>query len=93
MEFALQCARLIKDWEDASVLFASLGSDGNDGPTDAGGAIASPLTVEKGNRLGLDIEDYARRNDSYNYFKRIDDLIVTGPTRTNVMDFRFVLIG
>jgi hydroxypyruvate reductase len=93
MEFALLCADLIKEWKDVPVLFASLGSDGTDGPTDAAGAVATPDSVERGNRKGLNLKDYAERNDSYHYFQALDDLIITGPTRTNVMDFRFVLIG
>lgn len=92
MEFALWCAREIAGW-DHPVLFASLGSDGTDGPTDAAGALASPETARRGKELGLSIKDYLRRNDSYHFFQKLGDLIVTGPTQTNVMDLRFVLIG
>jgi len=92
MEFALHCARLIRDWGDRPVLFAGLGSDGNDGPTNAAGAIAVPQTAAEAEKRGLDIDDFARRNDSYHYFQPLGDLIITGPTRTNVMDFRFILI-
>lgn len=92
MEFTLHCSHLIRDWGRLPILFASLGSDGTDGPTDAAGALAEVSSVQRSRILGMDIEDFARRNDSYNYFKDLGDLIVTGPTQTNVMDFRFILI-
>jgi hydroxypyruvate reductase len=69
------------------------GSDGSDGPTDAAGAIADGLTVARARSRGMDPWDYLQRNDSYRFFKGLDDLIVTGPTRTNVMDIYMVLIG
>ncbi len=92
-EWALWCAREIAGWGETPVLFASLGSDGNDGPTDAAGAVATPDTVRRALRLGLSVEDHLRRNDSYHFFQPLGDLIVTGPTQTNVMDFQLVLIG
>jgi len=92
-EFALCCARETARWTDQRILFASLGSDGTDGPTDAAGALADPCSVARGAALNLDVDDYLARHDSYNFFKPLNDLIITGPTRTNVMDFRFVLIG
>ncbi len=92
-EFALWCAREIAGWPDERILFASLGSDGTDGPTDAAGAMADAGSVARAKALNLCIEDYLARHDSYNFFKPLGDLIITGPTRTNVMDFRFVLIG
>lgn len=92
MEFVLQCARQIADWPNQPVLFASLGSDGNDGPTEAAGAVATCDTARRGLEMGMDPDDFLRRNDSYPFFERLGDLIVTGPTRTNVMDLRFVLI-
>jgi hydroxypyruvate reductase len=42
---------------------------------------------------GLDPQDYLSRNDSYTFFEALDDLLITGPTRTNVMDVRIMLIG
>ncbi len=92
-EFALWCAREAAGWPDATILFASLGSDGTDGPTDAAGAVADSCSVARAKALNLRIDDYLARHDSYNFFKPLNDLIITGPTRTNVMDFRFVLIG
>ncbi len=92
-EFALCCAQAIADWKDRPVLFASLGSDGTDGPTDAAGAVATPQTVARAEAKGMSVQDFLRRNDSYHFFDALGDLIRTGPTRTNVMDLRLVLIG
>ncbi len=92
-EFALHCATQIADWGESPVLFAALGTDGNDGPTDAAGAIAAPDTVLRAAKQGLSARDQLERNDSYHYFKALDDLIITGPTQTNVMDIYLALIG
>jgi hydroxypyruvate reductase len=74
------------------VLVASMGSDGVDGPTDAAGAWADGETVERGTRLGLDASAALEANDAYSYFGALDDLIVTGPTGTNVMDLVLLLV-
>jgi glycerate 2-kinase len=68
------------------LVVASLATDGVDGPTDAAGAIADGTTITRGRRAGMDARDYLRRNDSYNYFRKLGDLIKTGPTGTNVND-------
>ena len=65
------------------------GTDGTDGPTDAAGAIADGDTLHR----DPDAPDYLARNDSYSYFEGLNDLIKTGPTGTNVMDVRIVLVG
>ncbi|MEE8348367.1 MAG: glycerate kinase [Acidobacteriota bacterium] len=91
-EFTLWCARQIADWNHTNLLFSSLGSDGTDGPTDAAGAVASPETARLAAAKGLSIQDYLDRNDSYHFFQKVGGLITTGPTLTNVMDLRFVLI-
>jgi hydroxypyruvate reductase len=93
MEFVLECAACLDKWEEKPLLFASIGTDGTDGPTDAAGARVTPLTLARAREQGLSIKDYLKRNDSYNFFKPLGDLIVTGPTRTNVMDLHIVLIG
>lgn len=77
----------------AEWLIISLGSDGIDGPTDAAGAWASSTTMEKAHKLSLDPSHYLSRNDSYNFFKKIGGLILTGPTHTNVMDLRLFIIN
>ncbi|MGD2126696.1 MAG: glycerate kinase [Desulfobacteraceae bacterium] len=74
------------------VVILSGGTDGNDGPTQAAGAIVDPLTVERGNALRLNASEHLNQNDSYPYFEKIDGLLMTGPTNTNVMDVRFILV-
>jgi hydroxypyruvate reductase len=72
-----------------NVVVLSAGTDGSDGPTDAAGAIADGDTL----RRNPEARQYLDRNDSYGYFEPLDDLIVTGPTNTNVMDVRILLVG
>jgi hydroxypyruvate reductase len=83
----------MESWGAEPVLISSIGSDGNDGPTDAAGASATPETARRSRSLGLDLESYLGDNDSYHYFETLGDLIITGPTQTNVMDLRFILVG
>jgi len=90
-EFALASALAIDGLDNVIVL--SGGTDGTDGPTDAAGAIADGTTVTRARESGLDPKDFLQRNDSYNFFKKLDDLVVTGPTRTNVMDLYMLLVG
>lgn len=71
----------------------SVGTDGIDGPTDAAGAWIDEQSASRAQRLGLDIDDHLARNDSYHFFRKMNQLIVTGPTRTNVMDLRMFFIG
>lgn len=77
----------------APALVASLGTDGTDGPTDAAGAVADNDTRSRSRRLGGDLAAALRDNDSHTYFRRLGDLILTGPTRTNVGDLHIVLVG
>lgn len=67
---------------------ASIGTDGIDGPTDAAGAWIDKKSHQKAKRLHLDPAEYLQNHDSYHFFKQMDQLITTGPTRTNVMDIR-----
>ena len=90
-EFALASALLIDGMNDIVVL--SAGTDGTDGPTDAAGAIVDGATISRARATGLDPFDYLKRNDSYHFFQALKDLLVTGPTRTNVMDVYMVLVG
>jgi glycerate 2-kinase len=90
MEFAMEEAWLIQ--ENPSILIASVGTDGSDGPTDAAGALADGTTLSRAEALSLDSLAYKNNNDSYTFFKQLNDLIVTGPTNTNVMDLRIILI-
>jgi glycerate-2-kinase len=75
--------------DDGVVLLAG-GTDGVDGMSEAAGAIVDGDTVERGRRLGLDAADYLARNDSNSYLAAVGDVIVTGPTGTNVGDLILV---
>jgi hydroxypyruvate reductase len=89
-EFALAAAIEIDGLE--GVVVFSGGTDGSDGPTDAAGGIVDGTTVQRGRDKGLDARSHLERNDSYPFLKLVDDLLYTGPTLTNVMDLRLVLI-
>jgi len=89
-EFALAGALEIDGVEKVVVL--SGGTDGTDGPTDAAGAIADHTTVQRGRSLGLDPNFHLDNNDAYPFFEKLGDLLITGPTHTNVMDVRVLLI-
>ena len=89
-EFALAAAIEI-DGLGGVVAFSG-GTDGTDGPTDAAGGIVDGTTVQRGRDKGLDARSYLERNDSYPFLKTVGDLLITGPTLTNVMDLRVVLI-
>jgi len=90
-EFALAAAIEIDGLEDVVIL--SGGTDGTDGPTDAAGALADGETVRRAKELGLDAEYHLLENDSYHFFKPLGDLLITGPTFTNVMDLQLVIVG
>jgi len=90
-EFVLAAALDIEGLND--VVMLSGGTDGNDGPTDAAGAIADGTTISRAGKLGLNAYEYLCDNNSYNFFKPLDDLLITGPTNTNVMDLRVLLIS
>ena len=90
-EFALAAALDIAGLPDVVVL--SAGTDGTDGPTDAAGALADGDTVSRAIGLGLAPRVALGGNDAYPFFQRLGDLVMTGPTRTNVMDVRLVLVG
>jgi hydroxypyruvate reductase len=90
-EFALAAAIGINGLPDTVIL--SGGTDGTDGPTDAAGAIAYGTTVQRARNAGLDPQAFLDNNDSYHFFEKLGDLLITGPTLTNVMDLRVVLVG
>ena len=73
-------------------LIMTLATDGSDGPNDAAGGIVDGSTAEKAVRAGIDPDTYLANNDSYNFFKQIDDQFITGPTNTNVNDLIFILV-
>jgi hydroxypyruvate reductase len=86
-EFVLAAAIDIAGLPGAVVF--SAGTDGTDGPTDAAGAIADGSTL----RRKPDARAFLDANDSYHYFEALEDLVKTGPTNTNVMDVRLVMVG
>ena len=90
-EFCLTAALEITGLPPRLVILSG-GTDGNDGPTDAAGAIVDPMTIKRGKDSGIEALEYLRNNDSYNFFKKTGELLLTGPTNTNVMDVRFILI-
>jgi hydroxypyruvate reductase len=90
-EFVLAAAIALENAGPITVL--SAGTDGTDGPTDAAGAIADSSTVARANALGLSAKESLANNNSYHFFEKVEGLIKTGPTGTNVMDVRVVLVG
>jgi len=89
-EMALMAAMRLQGVQN--VMVACLATDGSDGPTDAAGALAEDDTIARARALGLDAWDYLQRNDSYHFFSALGDLLLTGPTNTNVNDLAFVLV-
>jgi len=79
------------DWD--RIVLLSGGTDGEDGPTDAAGAVADAALVERMLTVGLNPADYLRINNSYPFFQQLDGLLKTGPTHTNVMDLRVGLVS
>ena len=90
-EMALSAALHLSGISD--VAFLSGGTDGTDGPTDAAGGIVDGNTVNEGNDKKQDICNYLENNNSYEYLKSVDGLLMTGPTGTNVMDIQILLVG
>ena len=90
MEFALEAVLKISEYKNITIL--SGGTDGTDGPTDAAGAIVDSDTLTRAGIAGLDPAKYLLKNDSYNFFNSLNDLLITVPTNTNVMDLRIMLV-
>ncbi len=91
LEFILSLAMEIDGLKNTVVF--SAGTDGTDGNTDAAGAIADGYTVMRAKEMHMDPEVYLHDNNSYPFFKGLNDLVITGPTKTNVMDIIVVLVG
>lgn len=77
----------------SNLLIACLGTDGSDGPTEAAGAFVDGETALRASRMGIEPWHYLSENNSYNFFKQLHDLIITGATGTNVMDIFIALIS
>jgi len=89
-ELALAAALALDGFPRISLL--SAGTDGTDGPTEAAGALGDGDTCARARGLGLNPADFLARNDSYHFFAALGDLLITGPTRTNVMDIVCLII-
>lgn len=89
-ELALAAALAIQGMGD--VLIASLATDGSDGPTDAAGGLVDGATVRRGDIRGLSARAALDQNDAYPFLDAVGDLIVTGPTNTNVNDLMAVFV-
>ncbi|MHB8362792.1 MAG: MOFRL family protein, partial [Patescibacteria group bacterium] len=75
---------------DSNTIFISIGTDGWDNSDFAGG-IMDDITIKKANKLGLVFDDYINNDDSYNFFKKTGDAIITGKLPSNVSDLMIVL--
>jgi hydroxypyruvate reductase/glycerate 2-kinase len=91
-EFVLAAALTLGREGLSNVTVLSGGTDGEDGPTDAAGAVADAETLLKADQLGLLPSDFLLRHDAYHFFQATGDLLRTGLTETNVMDVRVILI-
>ena len=89
-EFALSASIDISGKKN--IVMLSGGTDGTDGPTDAAGAFSDTFTLKRAEEMGLDPYRFLANNDSYHFFQKLGDLFITGPTNTNVMDLRIVLV-
>ena len=89
-ELALSAALALQGL--SGVTIASLATDGSDGPTDSAGGIADGGTVQRGQVQGLKASDYLRRHNAYPFLQATNDLLVTGPTQTNVNDLVLVFV-
>ncbi len=89
-ELALAAAIAIDGLQGVTI--TTLATDGQDGPTDAAGALVDSRTIQHARKLGMDPERYLANNDAYTFFDALDGLIRTGNTLTNVADLAFVLV-
>ena len=87
-ELALAAVPLLDGQPD--VMLVTLATDGEDGPTDAAGAVVTGETRLRGVQLGLDPEKFLNNNDAYHYFQALGDLLKPGPSGTNVNDLTFL---
>jgi hydroxypyruvate reductase/glycerate 2-kinase len=87
---ALLCARLLENVPGITILCG--GTDGSDGPTKAAGAVVDNETIIAAINKNIDIEEYIRDFNSYNFFRKTGGHIITGPTMTNVMDIVIIIV-
>ncbi|MET3666083.1 glycerate kinase [Caulobacter sp. 1776] len=91
LEYLLGLAIALQGAPDICALACD--TDGIDGTDDAAGAIVLPDTLVRAKQVGVDPVQYLRANNAYAFFEALGDLVITGPTRTNVNDFRAILVG
>lgn len=89
-EMALGAVKDMSGLEQAALV--CLATDGGDGPTDAAGAVVTGETLARARQQALDPQAYLARNDAYNFFQPLGDLLVTGPTMTNVNDLALLFV-
>ena len=89
-EIALSVAEALSR-EPSQMALGSIGTDGVDGPTDAAGAYVDTTTIQRAQQQSLDAGAFLADNNAYAFFQAIDDLIITGPSTTNVGDLQIVL--
>jgi hydroxypyruvate reductase/glycerate 2-kinase len=92
-EFVLAAALKLGKAGLRGAVVLSGGTDGEDGPTEAAGAVADEQTLARAERLGLSPADFLVRSDAYHFFRQTGDLLITGLTQTNVMDVRVILLA
>jgi hydroxypyruvate reductase len=89
-EFCMGLAQALQGQPGVWALAAD--TDGIDGTEDNAGALVAPETLSRAQALGMKVDQYLDRNDGYAFFRQLDDLVITGPTYTNVNDFRALLV-
>ena len=89
-EFCLGLAQALQGQPGVWALAAD--TDGIDGMEENAGAVVAPETLSRALSLGMKVDQYLNRNDAYGFFRQLDDLVITGPTHTNVNDFRALLV-
>jgi glycerate 2-kinase len=88
-ELALAAVDTLAGMKD--LMLVTLATDGDDGPTDAAGAVVTGETASRAHAADLDVDDYLARNDSYHFFEALGDLVKPGYSGTNVNDLTFLL--
>lgn len=86
-ELALSAVEILAGLDN--IFFISIATDGEDGATDAAGAVVTGESYQRSKKLGMDVTNYKLRNDAYEFFNQLDDLIKTNPSGTNVNDLIF----
>ena len=82
---------IVNKISDSNIVFSSFATDGIDGICDAAGAIADKYSYKRALNKNLDVNEFLNNNNSYEFFKKLDDLFITGPTGTNVMDIQILV--